>query len=269
MRRGYLDGPQGQLHYQAGGAGGLPLLLLHQSPLSSRQFEPAFPALLAAGFHVVAIDMPGFGQSDPVPNSPTLGDFAAAARATLDAFGWTRAHVAGHHTGAVVAAEFAARHPERVDRVVLNGFPLLSAEERAFFRSFSFGPPTLAADGSHLTGAWQRRLRATPGWTDLGAMHRHVVDGFVAAQTNWMAFPLIVEADLDSLLRAIRAPTLLFTNTGEDLYEATRRCRRIRPDFAYAELPGGTHDVVDEQPRAWADVLVGWFGDGPGAGAKA
>lgn len=255
MRRGYLDGPHGQVHYEAGGDGGRPLLLLHQSPLSSRQFAPAYAALLRAGYHVVGIDMPGFGRSDPLPDPPSLADYAAAALAALDAFRWRRADVLGHHTGAVVGAQLAALHPGRVRRLVLNGFPLLSAEERAFLRSFAFGPPTLREDGSHLLDAWRRRLRATPGWTSLEAMHRHVVDGLVAERTNWKAFPLIVDADLESLLRRIECPTLLFTNTGEDLHAATGRCRALRSDFAYTELAGGTHDIVDEQPEAWVEAV--------------
>jgi hypothetical protein len=48
----------------------------------------------------------------------------------------------------------------------------------------------------------------------------------------------------------------MFTNTGEDLYESTRRAWQLRPDFfAYAELQGGTHDIVDEQPQAWVETI--------------
>jgi pimeloyl-ACP methyl ester carboxylesterase len=262
LRRGYLDGPNGQIHYQSGGEGGRPLLLLHQSPLSSRQFDPAYAHLLAAGRHVVAIDMPGFGLSDALPESRQLSDYAAAARAALDAFGWTQADVVGHHTGAVVGAVLATETPPRVRRLVLNGFPLLDDKEREFFRGFYFGRPTLKPDGSHLIEAWQKRIKATPGWTSLEAMHRHLVDGLVSGATNWMAFPLIVGADLTDLLKRIPVPTLLYTNTGEDLYAATNRCRAVRPDFAYAELPGGTHDIVDEQPQAWAAGVL-WFLAGP------
>lgn len=256
VRRGYFDGPHGQVHYRTGGEGGAPLLLLHQSPLSSRQFDPACARLIAAGRHVLAIDLPGFGQSDPLPAPRRLEDYAAAAAAALDAFGWPAADVVGHHTGAVVGAVLAATARARVGRLVLNGFPLLSPEERAFFRSFHFGPPEPKADGSHLLDAWHKRLKATPGWTSVAVMHRHLVDGLGSAATNWMAFPLIVDTDLGGLLARIAVPTLLYTNTGEDLYAATNRCRAVRPDFAYAELPGGTHDIVDEQPEAWVDGLL-------------
>jgi pimeloyl-ACP methyl ester carboxylesterase len=256
VRCGYLDGPHGQVHYRTGGAGGRPLLLLHQSPLSSRQFDPAFAPLIRAGRHVLAIDLPGFGQSSPLPEPRRLEDYAAAAVAALDAFGWASADVVGHHTGAVVAAELAGAGPARVRRLVLNGFPLLSPEERAFFRGLDFGPPRLQADGTHLLDAWRKRVKATPGWSSVETMHRHVVDGLGSAASNWMAFPLIVNAELGALLERVAAPTLLYTNTGEDLYAATNRCRALRPDFDYAELQGGTHDIVDEQPAEWVAGLL-------------
>ena len=49
----------------------------------------------------------------------------------------------------------------------------------------------------------------------------------------------------------------LFTNTGEDLYDSTRRTHAMRPDFfAYAELQGGSHDIIDEQPDNWVREVV-------------
>ncbi|NDF86816.1 MAG: hypothetical protein EB102_09925, partial [Gammaproteobacteria bacterium] len=48
IRRGYFDGPTGQVHYRRCRIeGGEPLLLMHQSPLSSTQFEAVMPALAA------------------------------------------------------------------------------------------------------------------------------------------------------------------------------------------------------------------------------
>jgi pimeloyl-ACP methyl ester carboxylesterase len=258
VRRGYFDGPFGQVHFRRAGTG-RPVLLLHQSPLSSQQFLPAMPLLAGRGFDVVAIDMPGFGMSDPTPPDPGMGHFTTCVGATFDHFGWGSAPVVGHHTGAAVAAFFARESPGRVDALVLNGAPLLSDEEREFFRGFRFGPVVPQADGSHLLQGWNTRLRATPGWTDLAAMHRHYVDGLVSGATNWRAFPLVVGADLGSVLRELRLPVLLFTNTGEDLYAATRRAHALRPDFAYAELEGGTHDIVDEQPVAWAATVADYL----------
>lgn len=259
IRRGYIDGPRGQLHFRRCGAG-RPLLLLHQSPLSSAQFIAVLPALAQRGFAVCALDMPGFGNSDAPVQPVSLEQYVDAARATLDHFGWQRADVVGHHTGAVVGAMLAAANPARVQRLVLNGFPLLTDAERAHFASFYFGPPQVSEDGAHLLKAWGNRLRSTPGWTDLALMNRYCIEGLYSSQTNWMAFPLIVNADLTALLRALTVPTLLLTNTGEDLYAATGRARDLRPGFfAYAALQGGTHDIVDEQPEQWTDAICGFL----------
>jgi pimeloyl-ACP methyl ester carboxylesterase len=259
IERGYFRAPTGQIHYRVAGSGGRPLLLLHQSPLSGAQFEAVLPRLAGRGFHTVALDMPGFGMSDPAPEPLTLDAYASCVPAALEHFGWSRCGLLGHHTGAVVGALHATARPETVEALVLNGFPLLSDAERAHFAAFYFGPKQIEADGSHLLRGWQNRLRSTPGWTDLERMHRYTVEALLSGATNWRAFPLILEADLAGLLRGLRVRTLLLTNTGEDLYEATRRAHALRPDFAYAELVGGTHDIADEQPDAWTDAVTSFL----------
>ncbi len=256
--RGYFHAPTGQVHFRrAGPPGGVPLLLLHQSPLSSTQFDAVLPGLKARGYDAVALDMPGFGMSDSASDGAKLADFASIIPAALDSFGWSASHLAGHHTGAVIAAQYAADEADRVLRLVLNGFPLLTQAERDHFATFYFGPKEPHPDGSHLLTAWQNRLRSTPGWTDLALMHRYTVEGLYRGATNWRAFPLVIGADLGGLLQALQVPTLLLTNTGEDLYDATRRSRDLRPGFfAYRELPGGTHDIIDEQPEAWVAAVA-------------
>ena len=266
IRRGYYDGPTGQIHYRrctglsAQGGMGTPLMLLHQSPLSSTQFEAVMPTLAAAGFDVLAPDMPGFGMSDVAPEGATLMDFASIIPAGLAAMGWSRADIVGHHTGAVLASVFADTQPQAVHKLVLNGFPLLGQAERDHFATFYFGPKEPKADGSHLLIAWENRLRSTPGWSDVRLMHRYTVEALHRGDTNWKAFPLVISADLEAVLRRLSVPTLMFTNTGEDLYESSRRAHALRPDFfAYAELQGGSHDIVDEQPAEWAKAVVDYL----------
>ena len=261
LPRGYFAAPAGHGHFRRGGAsGGVPLVLLHQSPLSSLQFEAVLPLLQARGFDTVALDMPGFGMSDAAPSSATIEDYSAILPAALDFFRWPAAHLLGHHTGAVVVAVFASSQPARVQKLVLNGFPLLSSAEREHFAGFYFGPKDPLEDGSHLLTAWQNRLRSTPGWTDLELMHRYTVEALYRGTTNWRAFPLVIGADLQGLLLGLNVPTLLLTNTGEDLYDATRRSHALRPDFFdYRELEGGTHDITDNQPEAWVEVVSGWL----------
>ena len=255
IRRRYVDGTWGQVHVTEAGTGP-GLLLLHQSPLSGAAFLPAMALLAQAGFRAIALDMPGYGASDSPPAAQTIAAHADALLPVMADLGIDRAHILGHHTGASIAAAFAARHGERVDRLILNGVPLLSEEERAFFAGFRFTPLLLRADGSHLLDAWQQRLKATPGWTDLGAMHRHVVTMLANPDRYFWAFDAVFAQDMAADLARITVPTLVLTNSGEDLFAASSRAAALRPDWAFKSLSGGTHDIVDEQPEAWSAAVA-------------
>ena len=259
-RRAYVDGRWGQVHLMLAGADRAPpLILLHQSPLSGAQFAPALPLLARAGLRAIAPDTAGFGLSDPPPAPASIADHAEALGRVMDALGLERAHLLGHHTGAMIAASFAARWPQRVGRLVLNGVPLFSAEERAHFATFDFRPIEPKPDGSHLLAAWNQRLAATPGWRNLAAMHHHVVAWLANPDRAHWGFQMAFAHDLDADLRAITAPTCILTNTGEDLFAASQRAQALRPDWAFQALDGGTHDVVDEMPDAWAAAVSGFI----------
>jgi pimeloyl-ACP methyl ester carboxylesterase len=255
LRRAYVDGPYGQIHLRIAGEGA-PLLLLHQSPLSGDQFAAALPLLAQRGFMAVAIDTPGFGLSDRPLEPVGIAGYARAISAVLDALELSCAHLLGHHTGASIAANCAAHYPERIDKLILNGLALLSAAERAQFANFRFAPLAPEADGSHLLAAWNQRLAASPGWSDLTAMHRYTVEMLANSDHYHWGFEAAFAHDLTADLDAIRAPALILTNTGDDLYAASQRAHELRPDFAFCALEGGTHDVIDEQPDAWTAAVA-------------
>lgn len=258
VRRTYIDGPHGQIHLRLAGEG-TPLLLLHQSPLSGGQFDAVLPLLAHQGFTAAAMDTPGFGQSNR-PQAPVgIAGYAGCIPAVLDGLGWQTAHVLGHHTGASIAASFAARHPARLERLVLNGLALLSDEERAHFAQFRFAPLEPKADGSHLLAAWNQRLAASPGWTHLPAMHRYVTEMLANPEFYYWGFEAAFAHDLGADLKAVKAPSLILSNSGEDLYAASQRAHTLRPDFAFAALEGGTHDIIDEQPEAWVEQVTAFL----------
>jgi pimeloyl-ACP methyl ester carboxylesterase len=250
IEKAYVPGPWGQIHYYAAGAGPC-LILAHQSPVCGRMFEQALPRLAARGIRAIAVDTPGYGMSDVPQSPPALSEYADSLIAVLDNLGLERAHFLGHHTGAGIVCNFAARHSDRVDKLVLNGPPLFDASELEKFKDFELGPDSVREDGSHLLKAWERRVQFTPGWSSAPAMHRRLIDQLWAGDTWWYghraAFEYLMEADL----LALACPTLILTNTGDDLYGCSQKAHRMRPDFAYVELEGGTHDIVDEQPDAW------------------
>jgi pimeloyl-ACP methyl ester carboxylesterase len=101
------------LAYCEAGAG-TPLVLLHGIGSAARAFDDQL-AGLSDRLRVIAWDAPGYGDSTCLaPESPTASDYAAALGAMLDALGIPACHLVGHSLGTLIAASFAADHPQRI-----------------------------------------------------------------------------------------------------------------------------------------------------------
>lgn len=102
------------------GDGGVPLLLVHGFPCTSRIWSHNLIPLAEAGFDVVAADLRGYGDSDFAPDGfYDFNAFNEDLTGLFDALGWEKAVVAGHDLGAMIAIDMATRHPDRVDRLVI------------------------------------------------------------------------------------------------------------------------------------------------------
>lgn len=144
-----------QVHYRRAGRGPV-VLMLHQSPQSSREMIPLMRAW-AGDFTLVAPDSPGYGWSDPLPGDGlTLQDFAAATLEFVDAIGAARFGIYGYHTGSSIGLLLAAAHPGRVSALAANGLILPSPGERADLLEHYLPPLVPRWDGSHLAWAWAR-----------------------------------------------------------------------------------------------------------------
>lgn len=155
VKRRYLTVEGRRVHYRRAGAGP-PLVMLHGSPGNSEMLH-AEMAAAARHFTVFAPDTPGFGGSDPLAGETlTVYDLAAATAATLAALGLPACPVYGTHTGALIAAELGARHPERVSGLVLEGLPLFTDDEISTLFEGYFEKLIPDPLGGHLTTTWVR-----------------------------------------------------------------------------------------------------------------
>jgi pimeloyl-ACP methyl ester carboxylesterase len=102
------------LHIAEAGSGPL-VLLLHGWPESWYSWRHQLPALAQAGYHAVAPDVRGYGQSDkPYPvEAYAMKEIVADFVGLLDALGEEKAVVVGHDWGAPMAWTSAILHPER------------------------------------------------------------------------------------------------------------------------------------------------------------
>lgn len=94
---------------------------------------------LSSQFHVIAFDYVGHGLSDKLVNDYTPEVFADQLRELMDALHIDAAHLSGESLGGWVSGIFAARHPSRVKRLMLNtagGIPIVSDKGKADMANF-------------------------------------------------------------------------------------------------------------------------------------
>ena len=263
--KAYAQCRLGALHYrrlrgQAGGERKTPVLLLHQTPFGLAEWVDIQAILAEMGFDTIAPDNPGYGMSDPPPDSVTIADLADNLVDLLDDQNVERVAVAGHHTGAAIAASFAARHPDRTACVVLHGCPVYDAAERESKLAQAAPQIQLRKDGSHLADIFSAihsrapipRGLSTATWGTLGAWWA----GF-DTPTYRAVFSNDMAADVDG----IQAPTRILTDSGDSLHEQDRRVAGRRADFRLEVFSEGGSFSLMLDPRSWAERVAEFVSD--------
>jgi len=302
MRRGFIDMPEGQLHYIEQGSGEA-LLLLNQSPRSVSMWRDAMP-LLARRYRVIAFDLPGYGDSDPPPVANDVADVAAMGRSAihlLDALGIAQAHLCGIHTGAYIAAQAAAQGGDRFRSLTLFGYPFIEtySEQQDFFAREGTARPIPTgrqADGSHMITRWmagyaqvQKNWLLRGGPTDPSAEgenrrqpspHRHahlfmtdheldVVERYVFDSPRARCMPQIYKvmiAPSSDLLRQIRIPARVVDLETPHESSFCRRGQRmvgVMPLLEARQLVGYDDNICEFSPEVFVAELADFLASHP------
>ena len=217
---------------QAGVPGAPVLVLLHPSPRSSAMFEPWMGAL-ATQFHVLAIDTPGYGGSDPLPAPPTrLADYLPPLRALLHDVAGPRFALYGSATGAQIAIAYGLAHPGEVQHLFLDNAAHFEPAEHDQIVSRYFPDLSPRADGSHLLTAWQL-CQATGTWfpwfmqvdahrfrpgTPMPAETHAAVCELLAAGPGWAgAYRAAFDHEHAAQVMSLQVPTTVFRWQGSIL----------------------------------------------------
>jgi len=183
LRFRHIHTASGVLSILTAGAGE-PVVLIHGLGATKGSFLPTVAAL-AGMFRTVALDLPGFGDSDKPLGAPYHPPFFARAVIDLmDALDLRRAHLIGNSMGGRVALELGLRHPERVGRLALLAPSLAWKRERPFAPLVRLLRPELGL------------LQIAPRWLVEAIVHRTIP----VAESNW------VQAGVDEFLRAYLTP---------------------------------------------------------------
>lgn len=260
-----------KVHYQRAG-NGRPLLLLHGLVGSAKNWRQNI-SFLSRHSTVYAVDLFNMGQSQRVPGLDAgLEATADRLASCMDALGLNEADIAAHSHGGSVAMMFAARHPDRVRRLILfapaNPFcdlgnqlirfyqtpfgiwlarqiPSLPRMLKATALSRMYGDPSRVAQGSlegyteglHVPGTIDHVLQVIQCWFDDMGLLRSAITRLAAKPT------LLIWGDRD------RAVGL---NSAHEL-------QRMLPQSSLLVLPGVGHIPFEEMPDACNQAMRDWL----------
>jgi pimeloyl-ACP methyl ester carboxylesterase len=281
LRRLVVETSAGPVVARIGAAtGGDALLLVHGAAGSWRAWLPMLRLAAQEGPvlpQVVAVDLPGWGES-PDPVIPLDAGAAAAALVEVArAAGATRWVVVGHSLGGVVALTLAAREPEATDGVVLvspTGPAVLEAIRRPvrgglrlpWFAGMLIamricallpggGRPVLRALGRiGLLGALAAPLFADRAATDPRVLRDFGEEtrpaAFLRAARSAAASTGLVPSGVRCAVRSVRGERDVFVGRGD-----AAALTNALPSFSETVVPGAGHFALAERPRVVLDAV--------------
>ncbi|MDI9244160.1 alpha/beta hydrolase [Marinobacter sp. CHS3-4] len=247
------------IHYQDRGQGE-PIILMH-GIFSALQTWDDWAEELSKTHRVIALDMPGFGLTGAPEDLERFNEqeVVAAFEGFVDALGLGRVSLAGNSLGGFLAAHYAAKHPDRVKRLVLLdpfGYP----QDTPWLLDVGTSAP-VSFMGSYIQPAWAVTLGVAWVYGDSDRITPKSYSRYVHMNQRAGAKPVymktleLIEARADSTVppdfRSIKAETLLMWGE-EDTWvppELAERWRQDVPDAGLVIYPTVGHIPMEELPK--------------------
>lgn len=264
-----VDGKK--VHYQRAGRG-RPLLLLHGLVGSARNWRQNI-SFLASHAAVYAVDLFNMGESERVPGlDASLAATADRVAACMGALGLAEADIAAHSHGGAIAMMLAARHPDRVRRLILfapaNPFCDLGRQLIRFYQTpfglwFARQIPSLP---STLKEIALSRMYGDPSRVKKGALEGYTaglrvpgtVDHVLEIVRRWSVdMGLLREA----LPKVAAKPTLLIWGDRDRAVGLSSgpELQRILTHASLMVIPGAGHIAFEEMPDVCNRAMKDWI----------
>jgi pimeloyl-ACP methyl ester carboxylesterase len=264
-RRGYTDCRYGQLHYLRGapadgGTDKPTLVLLHQNPSSSVEYEYLLQAM-AEDREVIAFDTPGNGMSDWPPEPLDMAGYALAFADGIEnlSLGVDRpVDIFGYHTGTFLGAELAIAEPKRVGRLVLSGIPYRTPEERQERLDKIAKGPKLTEDGAEILemqrNLWAFVVTQRDPRVPLDRAARVYMEKAKPMDRYWWPYGGVWSYEVEKRFPLITQPVLV-VQPHEDLLEYSRKAAELIPKARFVGLPELDRDVFDVGVAQFAEEM--------------
>jgi pimeloyl-ACP methyl ester carboxylesterase len=268
-------GSGGVFVQEKGPGDGVPVVLFHGSVAWSEFWRRTIDTLAAAGFRVIALDIPPFGFSDR-PGNYTRSDQAARVDDVLRYLGTGRAIIVGHSVGSGAATEFVMRFPQSARAMVLidpalglmsppSDLPFLLRSKwiREILVSLTLTNPL--ATKRLLQSMIAKKDRALPEYIDIlwrpWVLRGSTPDfadwaqGFLGSENNALS------ADRQSY-QHVKIPVALLWGEEDTVtpLEQARDLQTLLPQATLTVLPGLGHIPQIEDPITFNDALLKTLG---------
>ncbi|HVP27581.1 MAG TPA: alpha/beta hydrolase [Myxococcota bacterium] len=251
-----------RIHELRGGSG-KPLLYLH-SAMGEAIWMPHLLAL-AQGRELHAPAHPGFLSSEGIEQIRDIEDVVEHYLAYLDVMGWSSVDVVGLSLGGWIAAELAARHPERVSALVLASAVGIWIRERPIADIFAIDtryPERVKALLFHDVSCPAAQMMVSPANMELPeAMLVNILNAFAAtARIGWN--PLLHDPRLESLLPRVRARTLCLWGADDRVVPLAygERFAKLVPGASLEVIPACGHLAPLEKQAEWVGAVKRFLG---------
>ncbi|HZM35840.1 MAG TPA: alpha/beta hydrolase [Burkholderiales bacterium] len=240
-------------------AGKPTVVFLHGAGLDHSSFALQSRYFGYHGWNVLALDFPGHGRSEgpPIPTVQGMTEWVIQVLHVLEV---EKAAIVGHSMGSLVAAEAAARHPQRVERIALiaTAYPMkvtetfLDAARRNDLAALDMHTIwghglQVPLSGNPSPGMWMhgdnqaRVRRLAPGvlYNDLNAVHEYVFSG---------------EVGCPALFILGRRDVMTPPRNAQALQEKLKNARTVL-------VSGAGHSLMSEAPDETLDALIGFLSE--------
>ncbi len=242
---------------------GHPLVMLRGLTENMDWWEPTLLEELAKRYRLLVFDNRGAGRTvTPREGDITIPQMADDTAGLMDALGIERAHVVGVSMGGMIAQEFALRHPQKVDKLVLcvtfcggKNTVIASKEVLTMIADGSGGPEAVAGRAMSLlfTQEW---LDSNPEYA--GEFLKRYMRAPATGHNTVRQFAATTKLDTFDRLPSIKAPTLVLCGT-EDLLIPPINSRTIAeqiPGSKLKEYEGVAHGITNQcQEEFLVDLL--------------
>jgi pimeloyl-ACP methyl ester carboxylesterase len=231
--------------------------------MGEAQWLPHLSAL-AERYELHAPAHPGFLTSEGIGEISDITDLTYHYLAYLDAMGWSAVDVVGVSLGGWIAAELAARYPERVSRLVLTSAVGIWVPERPIADIFAIDtrfPERYRKLLFHDTDCLAAQMVGVPITELPDDVLVPILNAFAAtAKVGWN--PLLHDPRLESLLHRVTARTLCLWGADDQVVPVIygERFTRLIPDATLTVVPECGHMLPFEKPDAFVQAVIAFLG---------